>query len=74
MYGVVQSRARVLLQLSPAAHVSLSSMEEVTDATSRFSFTVDSVEALLPMDRRRWGWRRRRSEKRRGRRRRGGRG
>lgn len=40
--------------LSLGTHVSLSVMDDVTEATSRFSFTLDSVDALLPTDRRRW--------------------
>ena len=32
-------------------------MDDVTEATSRSAFTLDSVEALLPVERRRWSWR-----------------
>ena len=39
-----------LIYVLPEAHVSLSSMDEVTDATSKFSFTVETEEGWLPME------------------------
>lgn len=35
------------------SYVSLSSIDEVTEATSKFSLTVDTLDALLPVERRR---------------------